>query len=93
MSDCYASFEYASLLDVVACIRGCAYIFAVLVRHPLPVSSCRRGADPSIKMDAMDEYLDPGHKLPVEVARKDMRENILELEEKYKVRHGQLSKP
>jgi len=43
-----------------------------------------RGADPTVKADDFDPYLDPGRKTPVELARKEMRERLLELEERHK---------
>lgn len=44
-----------------------------------------RGADPSIRSKDFDPYLNPGPKLPVEVAVEDgpTRQLLLELEEKY----------
>lgn len=44
-----------------------------------------RGADPSIRSKDFDPYLNPGPKLPVEVAVEDAptRQLLLELEEKY----------
>ena len=43
------------------------------------------GADPSLRTDDFDPYLDPGTKLPVDVAIKDdaTRDAIRALEEKY----------
>jgi [acyl-carrier-protein] S-malonyltransferase len=44
-----------------------------------------RGADPRIRTEDYDPYLDPGKKLPVEVAIEDeaIREKLLALEKKY----------
>lgn len=44
-----------------------------------------RGADPSIRSKVFDPYLNPGPKLPVEVAVEDgpTRQLLLELEKKY----------
>eukprot|EP00951_Prasinocladus_malaysianus_P026534 scaffold235798_cov49-Prasinocladus_malaysianus.AAC.1 len=46
-----------------------------------------RGADPSIKTDDYEQYLNPGEKLPYEVemsGSEDVKAKILALEEKYK---------
>ena len=51
-------------------------------RAPRPQS---RGADPSLRTEDYDPYLNPGRKLPVEVALEDeaMRARLLALEKKY----------
>lgn len=42
-----------------------------------------RGADPSVRSEDYDPYLDPGRKTPVEVAQEEVREALLALEAKY----------
>jgi [acyl-carrier-protein] S-malonyltransferase len=44
-----------------------------------------RGADPSIKSEDVDPYLDPGRKVPIDMAIEDeeIREKLLALEKKY----------
>eukprot|EP01025_Chloroclados_australasicus_P047430 TRINITY_DN5308_c1_g1_i2.p2 TRINITY_DN5308_c1_g1~~TRINITY_DN5308_c1_g1_i2.p2 ORF type:complete len:531 (+),score=73.37 TRINITY_DN5308_c1_g1_i2:121-1713(+) len=42
-----------------------------------------RGADPCIRTEDYDPYLDPGCKLPVEVATPEIREKLIKLEEEY----------
>lgn len=46
-----------------------------------------RGADPTILSEDYDPYLNPGKKLPIDVAveDEDVRSNILQLEKKYKL--------
>ena len=44
-----------------------------------------RGADPSIRTEDYDPYLNPGHHLPIDIASEDttVRAKLLALDEKY----------
>ena len=63
------------------------------MRYPYVVSSSindlcflqSRGADPSIRTEDYDPYLNPGHHLPIDIASEDatVRAKLLALDEKY----------
>lgn len=44
-----------------------------------------RGADPTIRTEDYDEYLDPGRKLPSDLASEGVRDTVLALEAQYSI--------